>query len=206
MITTITRTGPGVRIVVLAAGFSARLGRPKALARVRGATLLQRTLAVLAPFTGRCPVTVVIPPRSNRYRRGVPCADWMVNPQRAAGLSSSVRAALARARCDAAVLLLPVDLARLERRDVQRLLKSWQVARRQVIARRLPQGAAGIPLILPHRLFAAAARVTGDRGLREFVNGLPAGQIKRLALPSAAADVDTPRDLERARRGPYGRI
>jgi CTP:molybdopterin cytidylyltransferase MocA len=42
--------------------------------------------------------------------------------------------------------------------------------------------------------------VSGDVGLRDLVNGLPAPQRVLLNLPSAALDVDTPQDLRAARR------
>ena len=45
-----TNAVAGVRLVVLSAGLSARLGSPKALARIRGVTLLRRTLRTVAPL------------------------------------------------------------------------------------------------------------------------------------------------------------
>ena len=58
---------PGLHVVVLAAGFSSRLGRPKALTRVRSSTLLRRTLALVASFSP-ARIAVVLPPRAARYR------------------------------------------------------------------------------------------------------------------------------------------
>jgi CTP:molybdopterin cytidylyltransferase MocA len=57
-----------------------------------------------------------------------------------------------------------------------------------------------VPLILPRWLYARALAVSGDVGLRNLVNGLPAPQRVLLNLPSAALDVDTPQDLRAARR------
>jgi molybdenum cofactor cytidylyltransferase len=198
---------PGLHVVVLAAGFSSRLGRPKALTRVRSSTLLRRTLALVASFSP-ARIAVVLPPRAARYRleaHGLKVA-FAANSARAAGLSSSVRRGIELARYSPAVLILPVDLAVLNRRDVARLISRWRAARRRVVARRIgrqdgpPQG--GTPLILPHWLYTRALAVTGDKGLRELVSGLPAQQRALLDLPSAAFDVDTPADLRIARRRP----
>ncbi|HXA35464.1 MAG TPA: nucleotidyltransferase family protein [Steroidobacteraceae bacterium] len=195
---------PHVHAVVLAAGFSSRLGRPKALARVRSLTLLRRTLAVVARLSP-AKIIVVLPPQAVRYRieaRGLKVA-FVANSNRAAGLSSSVHRGIAQARYSTALLLLPVDLAGLKRRDLARLISRWRSARRCVIARRidLPNGRsqAAIPLILPRWLYPRALAVTGDIGLRELVNGLPSRQRVLLELPSAALDVDTPQDLRTAR-------
>jgi CTP:molybdopterin cytidylyltransferase MocA len=100
------------------------------------------------------------------------------------------------------VLLLPVDLVTLQPRDLGRLLSRWRCARRCVIARRiagLGGAQGGVPLILPRWLYTRALAVTGDIGLRELVSALPARQRVLMDLPSAALDVDTPRDLVIAR-------
>jgi molybdenum cofactor cytidylyltransferase len=173
---------PTLGIVLLAAGFSRRLGRPKALVRIRGMGLLERTLAVLAPLAA---ASIVV-------------ATFVVNPGRAAGLSSSVRRGLEAARYSSAVLLLPVDLAELRRGDVARLIARWRGSRRAVIARRSGDGAAA-PLILPRRLFRQALAIRGDHGLRDLVRGL-GGQVTLVDLSSAEADVDTADDLARLRR------
>jgi molybdenum cofactor cytidylyltransferase len=201
IITTIACPLPRLQIIVLAAGFSARLGQPKALARVHGVSLLNRTLAVLTPFAPSSKIIVVIPPGAKRYRIGshANTVTFVVNPLRAAGLSSSVRRGIARARYSAAVLLLPVDLVQLEHRDIARLISRWRGARRTIVARRV-HAQAGTPLILPRSLYPAALGLTGDQGLREFVRRLPKDGVLLVNLPSAETDVDTVQDLDRARR------
>ncbi|HWX33134.1 MAG TPA: nucleotidyltransferase family protein [Steroidobacteraceae bacterium] len=198
-------TLPRLQIVILAAGFSSRLGRPKALARVHGLSLLRRTLDLARRFAP-AKIVIVVPRRAARLAveaRG-PGVVLTVNSSRADGLSSSVRRGITQARHSAAVLLLPVDLATLQQRDVARLISRWRAAPRRVIARRVERHAgtpnAGIPLILPRWLYARARAVQGDIGLRQLVSGLPADQRVLLTLPSAAQDVDTPHDLRAARR------
>jgi len=206
---TLIKPGAGVasrlQIAILVAGFSSRLGRPKALARIHGVSLLRRTLAVVGRVT-TARVIVVVPPRYVRYRTEARGSNvlFSVNPARAGGLSTSVHCSISRARYASGLLLLPVDLATLQRRDLDRLVSRWRGTPRRVSARRIePHGASpqgGVPLILPRRLFARAREVTGDIGLRELVNRLPPGQRPLVDLPSAAFDIDTPEDLNAARR------
>ncbi len=193
-----------LQVIVLAAGFSSRLGCPKALVRVRHLTLLRRTL-LLAGRVSPARIIVVLPPRATRYRiesHGLKVV-FSPNPQRAAGLSSSVRRGIARARYSSAVLLLPVDLVALQHRDMARLISRWRSTRRSVIARRIGRqdGASlgGIPLILPRWLYPRARAASGDIGLRELVNGLRPSQRALVDLPSAEMDVDTALDLRAAR-------
>jgi CTP:molybdopterin cytidylyltransferase MocA len=187
-------------MVVLAAGFSTRLGRSKALVRIRGVSLIERTLRALAPLAA-APIIVVVPPRAARLRaelRGYR-AVLIANPLRRDGLSSSVRRGLRHARYDAAALLVPMDMSHLERRDMARLIARWRGARRRVAARRIG-GEAAAPLILPRRLFSLALDIAGDVGLKTLVRDLPFPDIALVSLASAAFDVDTAGDLERARR------
>jgi molybdenum cofactor cytidylyltransferase len=193
-------TAPGLAIIVLAAGFSSRLGQPKTLARVRGASLLKRTLEMAAGLRA-ARIIVVVPRNAWRYRleaRSVK-AQFVVNLQRAQGLSSSVRRGVAAARYTRAVLLMPVDLAHLKAQEMRRLISRWRAGPRRLVARRIGQSGAA-PLILPRWLFPKAYRVSGDAGLREMVRQLPTTSLVLVDLPSASFDVDTAADLAIARR------
>jgi molybdenum cofactor cytidylyltransferase len=200
-----TNVAAGIRIVVVAAGYSHRLGRSKGLERIRGLTLLRRTVRTVAALAGR-PVIVVLPPRAVRARaelRGER-VEIAGNRHRDRGLSASVICGLRRARYSSAVLILPVDLAWLERREIERLVARWRGSRRTVVARRVGRR-AGAPLILPRRLYPEASRIGGDLGLKDLVNGRRPDELELIALPSAEWDVDTPEDLARARRRIHAR-
>jgi molybdenum cofactor cytidylyltransferase len=189
-----------LQIVVLAAGFSTRLGRPKPLARVHGVSLLRRTLKVASSF-GADQITVVVPRNAVRYRieaRGVN-VRWAVNTRRAQGLSSSVRRGIVAARYASAILLLPADLIHLTSRDLSRLVQRWHSAPRRLIARRI--NLSGVtPVILPRWLYGRASALAGDVGLRELVAELPADNRVLVDLPSAIWDIDWPQDLRDSRR------
>lgn len=200
-----SRSLPQLRVLILAAGFSSRLGEPKAVARVHGRSLLRNAFE-LAAFFAPAQIIAVVPRNAARYRieaRGINVV-FKVNSQRARGLSSSVRSGITAARYSPAVLLLPVDLVDLRHHDVIRLLGSWRAARRRVIARRIgPHG--GTPLILPRWLYSRGLTLQGDIGLREMVNTLPGDAVRLVDMPSAGVDIDTPQDLKAARRRFRGR-
>ena len=96
-------------------------------------------------------------------------------------------------------MLLPVDLAHLRRRDLERLIARWSGARRRVIATTLRRPRRR-PLIVPRWLYSRALRIRGDRGLQELIGALPPDQLVLVNLPGATRDIDTPQELERARR------
>ena len=189
-----------LQIIVLAAGFSSRLGQSKPLARVHGTSLLRRALTVAVSLKGSR-ITVVIPRKAARYRREAHGmhVQWVVNARRAQGLSSSVRLGIAAARHSAGILIMPADLANLKAQDLKRLVHRWQAAPRRLVARRIDRS-GGIPLILPRWLYGRALTIEGDAGLRHLVGQLAPDQRVLVELPSAAADVDTPEDLHNLRR------
>jgi molybdenum cofactor cytidylyltransferase len=189
-----------LNIVVLAAGFSSRLGRPKALVRVHGVSLLRRTVKLAAALHA-ARIIVVVPPAAARYRAEVRQQNltFISNPHRALGLSSSVRCGVKQAWYCPAVLLLPVDLPDLQLGDLKRLVNRWRAAPGRIYATRLDTR-GGAPLILPKRLFTHALRIVGDTGLRGLLADLPPAQRELVELPSARFDVDTARDLAAARR------
>jgi molybdenum cofactor cytidylyltransferase len=191
---------PALRIIVLAAGYSSRLGRPKALTRLHGTSLLRRAFELAAAL--RCAEIIAVVPRAcGRYRAqagGIP-VTFVANSQRSRGLSSSVRRGIAKARHSPAVLLMPVDLANLKARELTRLVRHWQSSPRRVTARRIGRSGAA-PLILPRRFYPRALDIVGDVGLRELIAQLPVDSRVFVDLPSASLDIDTAQDLECARR------
>ncbi len=195
----------GLRIVVLAAGFSSRLGRPKSLASIRGLSLLRRTISVLQQLTRR-KIIVVVPQRAARI--GLELSGYRVslvaNACRSRGLSSSVVLGLRAARYSSATLFLPMDLPDLSRADIARLISRWRGCQRRVAANSTG-GRAAAPLILPKFLYPRAQRISGDVGFRNLVAGLRPEQRVIVDLRSAARDVDTPQDLDEARRRGRGR-
>ena len=189
-----------LQIIVLAAGFSSRLGQPKALARVHGVSLLRSTLELAA--TLECAkIIAVVGHNSARHRAqaGAVSVTFVANSRRNQGLSSSVRLGIATARHSPAVLLMPVDLANLKARELALLIRRWRATPRRVIARRIGRSGA-VPLILPRRLYARALGVVGDVGLRELIAQLPADSRVLVDLPSASLDIDTAQDLKAVRR------
>jgi molybdenum cofactor cytidylyltransferase len=189
-----------LQIIVLAAGFSSRLGQPKALARVHGVSLLRSTLELAA--TLKCAKIIAVVGRNSarhRAQAGAVRVTFVANSRRNQGLSSSVRLGIAKARYSPAVLLVPVDLANLKSRELARLVWRWRAAPRCVIARRIGRSGA-VPLILPRRLFPRALGVVGDVGLREMIAQLPADSRLLVDLPSASLDIDTAQDLNAVRR------
>lgn len=184
--------------VVLAAGGSTRLGRPKQLLTRDGETLVHRA-ARLALASGAARVRVIVGAQADDVVaavRDLP-VECLVNPRWNEGLAGSVRVAVdALAAHDHATLLLTCDQPALDLAHVQALL---------AVARAAPSGSAatrfgdrvGVPAVVAPAVLRAARTVQGDRGLRDVLNATGAGVIACDA-PDLGVDIDTPGDVAEA--------
>jgi molybdenum cofactor cytidylyltransferase len=173
--------------IVLAAGGSSRLGQPKQFVRWHGRTLLARIVAIAEHATpGR--VIVVVGAGRARSRavvhRCTPRAVVVANSQWRNGMSSSL-----------AALLLTVDQPLITARHLQRLIGRWS-RRPNCAAAASYDNRIGVPAILTRQVWRAAQHASGDVGAREILRRNE-NRVTKVALPEAAIDVDTPKDLER---------
>ena len=187
---------PRLAALVLAAGGSTRLGRPKQLVRLRGEPLLIRTCRMASAVTDGAVIVVLgadaLRLRGLLERHGnkltiVHNAAWRE------GMAGSLRAGLARVPPGTdGLLILLVDQARVATADLVRLVDRW----RRHSGRRAAahyQGRAAVPAIIPRRLFAALRSLEGDTGARKLLQGLDG--LSLVAMPTAAFDIDTPQDV-----------
>jgi molybdenum cofactor cytidylyltransferase len=181
--------------VVLAAGGSTRLGRPKQLLTREGETLVHRA-ARLAIATGATRVLVVVGAHAKDVAAAVSDlpVECLINARWSEGLAGSVRvAAEVLATHGHATLLLTCDQPALDAVHLHALLEA---------SRRAPSGSAatrlgdrvGIPAVVAPSILRAALAVQGDRGLRDVLNAADAGVIGCDA-PDLGVDIDTPEDV-----------
>lgn len=181
--------------VVLAAGGSTRLGRPKQLLTRDGETLVHRA-ARLALESGASRVLLVVGAYADDVAAAVrdlpvACAP---NTRWSEGLSGSLRvAADTLATHGHATLLLTCDQPALDAPHLRALLAASRRAPSASAATRFGDR-VGIPAAVAPTLLRAALAVHGDRGLRDVLNAAGAGVIACDA-PDVGVDIDTPEDV-----------
>jgi molybdenum cofactor cytidylyltransferase len=189
--------------VVLAAGGSRRLGRPKQLLNREGEALVQRALR-LAQATHPWRTLLVLGAQAGAIagRLNLQEVERIDNPHWADGLSSSVQIArdalaLSMVTSEAtSVLFLVCDQPALEAVHLQALLTAAH-ATESGCAATVHGGRLGVPAVLPWKHLAQAT-LHGDAGLRGLLNGEHAPAIARIDAPELALDVDTPEDVREA--------
>ena len=182
-----------IAAVVLAAGRSERMGRPKALLPARNTTFLGAILETL----GACGVTevrVVLGHRAEeiaRVFRDDP-ARIVVNASYDSGMLSSVRAGInALPRRVDAFLLWPVDHPLVNRETVSRLIEARAGGAR--IAVPLHAGRRGHPVLLAADLIPEILRAPDSEGAASVVRSHAEERVEvEVDDPAAVTDVDTP--------------
>jgi molybdenum cofactor cytidylyltransferase len=185
--------------IVLAAGRSSRLGRPKQLLPVDGEPLIRQTLRhVLASSLDQ--VILVVGHEADEVRNavaGLPVI-CVFNPDAAAGQSTSVRSGIAAVRpeVEAAVFILG-DQPGLDPNVIDALIGAWRESRPPVVAP-LYADRMGNPVLFDRRVFPELVLLEGDAGARPVVRAYQeSGELQLVPIAGAAPpDVDTEADYE----------
>ena len=178
--------------IVLAAGASQRLGKPKQLVELGGETLLERAVRTCRE-AGLHPLFVVLGARAAevaahcdlRDAEVVRCEGWAEGMSQA--LASGIAAAMEMKAASAIVMtcdmpfVTPAHLTALARKRAEVCASGYGERR-------------GVPAHFPRTAFSALLRLKGDVGARELL-----ANAKVVELGKDALDVDTPEDVERAR-------
>jgi CTP:molybdopterin cytidylyltransferase MocA len=198
--------------VVLAAGGSTRMGRPKQVADLDGRPLLAHVLGALgsAPVDGgsgglmpSSPVDRLVVALGGAAsevldRVELGRAEPLVVEGWAAGMGHVLAATLAQAGGDwGAVVVLLGDQPLVSGRAVARVVEAWRSGAGPVVAATYG-GRPGHPKLFDRRLLPDLLRLTGDTGARDLVAAHPdwVHQVEVGDLGSDA-DVDVEADLDR---------
>jgi molybdenum cofactor cytidylyltransferase len=186
--------------IVLAAGCSSRMGRPKQLLEVEGQHLLNRILAE-ALDSELDLVVLVLGAHEEDIRSGLatdlthPGLRVIQNPRHAEGISTSIIAGIKAVESthNQAMVIL-ADMPGINHHLINQLLQEF-------VASGLPLGAISLkgrrshPVIFKKSLFPELKRLKGDSGARHlFTRYADRVCLVEPAGPYDDADIDTPRD------------
>jgi CTP:molybdopterin cytidylyltransferase MocA len=177
--------------IVLAAGSGSRMGQPKATVELDGQTLLNRAVSML--FDAGCRPLVAVLGASPVPDDWYAVTSFVHNPDWQSGMASSLRAGLAAARGDAAVITL-VDTPGITSEAVRRLIASHQPGFASVATF---DGEMRTPVLFDRALWEeVAGSVTGDAGARYWLRR-NLERVIAVACDDVAdpADLDVPEDL-----------
>jgi len=190
-----------VPAIILAAGASRRLGRPKQLLELDGETLLARTIRC-AREAGAEPVLAVLGADAPLISQSVPMKEvvTVLNPEWQEGIASSLRAGIRSLlsivpEAPGAILLV-CDQPRLGAAHIRALIEDFHASSETAVIASTYNKMRGIPAIFPRALFPRLLVLTGDKGARGILAG-PRCPIVEVPFAGGEIDIDSPADLER---------
>lgn len=187
---------PRVPAIVLAAGASSRMGRPKLTLTIDGKTLLAHTLAAVRT-SSVSEVVVVLGADADRLLPSVPTEGVriVVNSAYREGMSGSIRLGLRNAATSAdAYLIVLGDEPFVSAKTMDRLIDTWRTGGPQAIIPTF-RGRRGHPILVDRRLAPRIETVTGDTGYRILFQTTGVLEVP-VEDPGILVDLDTPEDVE----------
>ncbi|WP_031435000.1 nucleotidyltransferase family protein [Methylomarinum vadi] len=183
--------------IILAAGASSRLGRPKQLLNWQGRPLLAHAIENAdALLPGR--IIVVLGAHADAIQAAVKLhkvqlahnADWQE------GIASSIRAGIKELPASAeAALLLLCDQPLIGREHLQLLLNARQNRPSRIVASHY-HDSVGVPALFPAEYFGELLTLQGDRGAKRLL--LEHREVLvEIPLKQAELDIDDTADFHR---------
>ncbi len=194
------RNATRIFAVVLAAGASRRFGSSKQLASFDGDSLVRRAARLARQVCGDDSV-LVVGHRAEEIAAAAhgECRFLLVNDRYADGIATSIALAVrALEHVADALLVLLADQPLVTIADLEALLSAWPGDADVIVASRF-DGALGPPALLPRLSFGALRAQRGDAGARGLFDS-GRFRVREVDCQAAAADVDTPADLDRLRQ------
>jgi molybdenum cofactor cytidylyltransferase len=185
--------------VILAAGGSSRMGRPKQLLKFRGTSLLRRAIDTAFAVPTEQVIVVLGHAADQLMAECAPTSATVVlNDQWMEGVSTSLRGGLAAVSSDArGVFIYPADMPLVTPEALRELAHRQQVSGRPA-AMTDAGGVRGVPVFITRSLFPALMIQEGDVGGAQYLRGHPeAVEAVHFDDPDLVRDVDRPEDYAR---------
>lgn len=177
-------------IIILAAGASTRLGKPKQLLPWRGTTLLQHAINEARPIDAQ-PI-VVLGANATEIEPTIQHARIIHNPHWKEGIASSIRAGLENLKSQ--VILMVCDQPFVSTAVLSELILAHQKTGKPIIASAYA-GTVGIPALFHHTLFPQLLDLKGDTGAKKLMQQ-HSGDTWPVPFPMGHIDIDTAEEYD----------
>jgi molybdenum cofactor cytidylyltransferase len=189
-----------IGIIILAAGASTRLGRPKQLLKFRDKTLIEK-IAETALKTNLNTV-VVLGANAEKIKTAIENlpVKIAINENWQSGMASSIVTGLEKSLEIepnlSAVILLLCDQPFITKATILRLVESREETNKTIIASEY-KNMLGVPALFSREVFKELLNLEGDVGARFLIKKYESENLAKISVPEAAFDIDTEEDFER---------
>lgn len=187
-----------IGIIILAAGASTRLGRPKQLLKFKNKTLIEKVCET-ALETGFQSV-VVLGANSEKIKPAIENLpiNFCENSEWQTGMSSSIQAGLqnlleTNPELSAAIILL-CDQPFITKKTIFRLVAKQKETGKAIVTSKYGE-TIGVPALFRREIFEELFALRGDIGARFLIQKFKAKNLAKIPAPEAEFDIDTEEDL-----------
>lgn len=196
----------GVAAVILAAGMSKRMGAPKQLLKLGGATLLEHALNNVRRSQAR-EIVLVLGHVADAIREqtALDGVKVVINPAYEEGMGTSLRAGIAALAPESgAAMIVLADQPFVRPETLDRLIEQHRARRPQIVIP-LYRGFRGNPVLLDRSVFPEIAGLAGDIGCRAIFGDHTENILKvDVDDPGILLDADTEEDFQKLSAGKIG--
>ncbi|WP_439481179.1 nucleotidyltransferase family protein [Cyclobacterium plantarum] len=184
--------------IILSAGNSSRLGKPKQLLKYKGKTLIERAI-LTAKNTGFHPIIVVTGAYKNEIEQQISDLETLIieNTDWKQGMGSSVSLGIKMlqksAKAKQAVIMLS-DQPFVEKKHLDELIRVKNQHEKKIVAS-LYKNRLGVPVLFDQSCFASLEKLKGPEGARKIINSED-GQTASVPFDLGNIDIDTLKDYE----------
>lgn len=185
--------------LILAAGGSSRLGRPKQLVKAGNQTLIERAITS-AVEAGLEPVYVVLGARFEQINPAVEQLPVKVimNEQWKEGIGGSISAGLEAINAAAdydGILIMLSDQLHVNSGHLKALVNAFGKENKRIIATGYAEK-PGVPAAFGRKYFPLLRNLSGDEGAKKIISHHPE-DVHSVLFEQAIIDIDTPEDVEK---------
>jgi molybdenum cofactor cytidylyltransferase len=193
-----------ISLIVLAAGKSTRMKENKLLLKINDDTLIEHVVKA-AKGSSVDEVVVVLGYEATKIKKHLARVEcrFAVNQNYMKGQSESVKVGFSAVSSNAeAVLILPADVALIDRESINRVIEEYRRSKSRIVIASHQQQ-SGHPILLDRTLFPEVANVDEDtQGLKAVINRHRA-EIKyvEVGTENVLIDIDTREEFNKHFRG-----
>lgn len=194
-------SGSSTAIIILAAGASTRMGRPKLLLPYGGRTFMRHTAETAAASLCR-PILVVLGAYANQLQDEIddlPVRS-VINERWADGIGSSIQVGVetlntdGRAALTAALVLMLCDQPYVTAAVINDLVMAYHLNGKGIVASEY-NSTLGVPALFGRKYFAELSTLRGAAGAKHII-AAHTSDVVPVPFPKGMTDIDTPEDYQ----------
>jgi len=185
-----------IGIIMLAAGASRRMGKPKQLLKIDNQTLIERAIAITQALDNQHTVVVLgaNAEKITPFISTLPTLDFIINEHWEQGMGTTLKAGveffLSKKMDLSAVIVMVCDQPYLSSKKLQELVDTYHETKANIVTTTY-NNIKGVPALFSKDLFDKLIGLNKDEGARKIIKKYT-GAIETIDFPKGIYDLDTP--------------